>query len=587
MRELHQAVPGGLDLNVADDEAFSPDKLRSSLERLYMTVIIGVMGFFTHLARLRSWREVRRSAAFATVYALAWVFDFLMPLMSTLIITLIVYPPSRDFLFPPAPLALISATTGELQKPKAGVLGSTDSATGTPENMKGEAVEAEASTFVTSIASVALASASGKHPADDPANSSNSAADDPAIAQPPDPTMLASSATDARVSAVGDRGAPTQEKAKAPMENAMWSKMRPLMHGINEVSDGWERFANALSPTPPFRKDIHRLRLAGLVVPLLAVSIFVTSYMFMKGVTFGIGFGFFGDPVIQPGLKLLNRKFPNWQKLLEIRNTILKGVPTNAQLTLTLLRVGEANKSPLPPPPNYQEGPPDEVADMDHNELKANLNADHDDLQSALEIDKSVPHEVNGDDVQASKQKSHGKKAGKLLSAFKKSIKGSVETAMGADHLKAKAGSKPSKQRLGVIPHDRTSHLTGPVVFKCRYNGKRGHVYITTKATIPCIGFSLDKKLGAQDADTSLDKDADTLHPQWSVPIGDIKEMKKMGGLGWKAKLVVGWALEREVADGMEILDREGRSFVVTAMILRDELFNRLVSMGGQKWEAC
>lgn len=54
-------------------------------------------------------------------------------------------------------------------------------------------------------------------------------------------------------------------------------------------------------------------------MPLFGVSLFVTSYMFMKGVTFGIGFGFFGDPVISAGLDWLNRAFPNWQKLLELR----------------------------------------------------------------------------------------------------------------------------------------------------------------------------------------------------------------------------------------------------------------------------
>lgn len=32
--------------------------------------------------------------------------------------------------------------------------------------------------------------------------------------------------------------------------------------------------------------------------------------------------------------------------------------------------------------------------------------------------------------------------------------------------------------------------------------------------------------------------------------------IKKLGGLGWKAKLVVGWALDREVADGIEIVDK-------------------------------
>jgi hypothetical protein len=41
--------------------------------------------------------------------------------------------------------------------------------------------------------------------------------------------------------------------------------------------------------------------------------------MFMKGLTFGVGFGFFGDPVISRGFLWLNRNYPNWQKLLELR----------------------------------------------------------------------------------------------------------------------------------------------------------------------------------------------------------------------------------------------------------------------------
>ena len=59
--------PGGLDLNIADEDEFSPDKLRSNVERLYMTVIIGLIGFGKHIARLRSWREPRRTAAFCAV----------------------------------------------------------------------------------------------------------------------------------------------------------------------------------------------------------------------------------------------------------------------------------------------------------------------------------------------------------------------------------------------------------------------------------------------------------------------------------------------------------------------------------------
>ena len=58
---------GGLDMSIVDEDEFSPDKLRSNVERLYMTVIIGMMGFGKQIARLRSWREPRRTAAFAAV----------------------------------------------------------------------------------------------------------------------------------------------------------------------------------------------------------------------------------------------------------------------------------------------------------------------------------------------------------------------------------------------------------------------------------------------------------------------------------------------------------------------------------------
>lgn len=67
VKEFPYPVPGNLDLNIADEEEFSPDKLRANIERLYMTVIIGLMSFGNHIARLRSWRETRRTAWFCTV----------------------------------------------------------------------------------------------------------------------------------------------------------------------------------------------------------------------------------------------------------------------------------------------------------------------------------------------------------------------------------------------------------------------------------------------------------------------------------------------------------------------------------------
>lgn len=39
VKEIPTAPPGGLDMNIADEEEFSPDKLRSNLERTYMTIV--------------------------------------------------------------------------------------------------------------------------------------------------------------------------------------------------------------------------------------------------------------------------------------------------------------------------------------------------------------------------------------------------------------------------------------------------------------------------------------------------------------------------------------------------------------------
>ncbi|EKM61395.1 uncharacterized protein PHACADRAFT_204565 [Phanerochaete carnosa HHB-10118-sp] len=103
-------VPGLLDMELSENEEFSPDKLRATLERFYMDVIVGVAAFFKHIARLRSWNEPRRTAWFALAYVIAWWFNILMPAFSVTLAVLIVDPPTRRLLFPPAPLSAISAT---------------------------------------------------------------------------------------------------------------------------------------------------------------------------------------------------------------------------------------------------------------------------------------------------------------------------------------------------------------------------------------------------------------------------------------------------------------------------------------------
>ena len=67
VKELTFDAPGNLDLNVADEDEFSPDKLRATAERLYMTVGISMIAFAKHIVRLRSWNETRRTGSFCAV----------------------------------------------------------------------------------------------------------------------------------------------------------------------------------------------------------------------------------------------------------------------------------------------------------------------------------------------------------------------------------------------------------------------------------------------------------------------------------------------------------------------------------------
>lgn len=89
-----------------------------------------------------------------------------------------------------------------------------------------------------------------------------------------------------------------------------------------DIVDDTDRIYSLLSPTAPFPKDTPRLKFAGILVPAVAVALLTSSAIFMKMVTAGVGFGFFGDPLIWRGLDFLNKKVPDWQKYLELRKYV-------------------------------------------------------------------------------------------------------------------------------------------------------------------------------------------------------------------------------------------------------------------------
>jgi hypothetical protein len=50
--------------------------------------------------------------------------------------------------------------------------------------------------------------------------------------------------------------------------------------------------------------------------------------------------------------------------------------------------------------------------------------------------------------------------------------------------------------------------------------------------------------------------------------------------------MIVGWATDREITDGILIIEKNGNQKQLTAIALRDELFNRLITMSNHMWES-
>jgi hypothetical protein len=318
-KKLDEPPQGGIDMNIADKDAFTPDKLRATLERIYLSVGMGGAGFFKHIARIRSWKEYKRTILFFTLYTVGWIFDYLFPIFSALLILLLVSPRSRQILFPHAPLAAISAKTGQARVPKAGHLGS-HSLTGAAESYKGEAAENEASNLVGSVAHMAVSTAIGN---DEKVQNHDVDTDDEegevdskkksdltkVEDDVPDPSIVALGAKDAHSKASNDKNQVKGDASKEPVQSAVWGSAQPLLHTLEDLVDTWERFGNALSPTAPFARHRPRLLIASIFAPVFLLSLFTTPYMVYKGASFGIGFGFFGQPLFD------KMKFSDFKKV--------------------------------------------------------------------------------------------------------------------------------------------------------------------------------------------------------------------------------------------------------------------------------
>lgn len=162
-----------------------------------------------------------------------------------------------------------------------------------------------------------------------------------------------------------------RHETKEPVSCALESlEIFPAIRMLPEFIDTWERLRNALKPDPPFPLHQPRMILASCLLPILIILCLATWDTIMKVLGFLIGLGFFGGPLISPCLGLVDTMSPGWRRFLELRHTVLRGAPTNAQLTIALLRTGERDGNPLRPPPdkNHPSSSPNRCdgQDLDH-----------------------------------------------------------------------------------------------------------------------------------------------------------------------------------------------------------------------------
>lgn len=109
---------------------------------------------------------------------------------------------------------------------------------------------------------------------------------------------------------------------------------------------------SALSPSPVYPHNQAAIKIASLIlVPILLASAIIPAHIWSTIISFSIGIGFFAQPLLIRAAKAFVKLVPDWQERLDLRNSILSGVPTDVQLVMHLLRVSEARYQPIPSPP--------------------------------------------------------------------------------------------------------------------------------------------------------------------------------------------------------------------------------------------
>jgi hypothetical protein len=348
------------------------------------------------------------------------------------------------------------------------------------------------------------------------------------------------------------------------------------------------------------------------------------------------------------GVRYLNARHPRWTEAFDLRHSLLTGVPTDAQLALTLLRIAEAQRAPLPPPPATAPGPGDDpYADEFSRHENSSSDAVHgppNDLADLTTTD-AVNAEYRADqaadaeqqDAAAAEAGDHPSTAartaeagrGVLARALRTSARVAGKTVERARHVKSTVKDHLPGSHAGgatVQPHDddvaevdlaavadaeidtrARPVYDGPNSFAGRHRGHKGQVVLADGALTfrPWSRPTRARALlpgGAALTDNDASTDNADNAPTAALRLADIVDVRKVGGPSTGRELLAGAA-----ADGMEgggaggaghgyggghglpgglaVTDRWGRDEAFTTLERRDELFDRIVAAAPVRWE--
>ncbi|KAL3475826.1 hypothetical protein BJX99DRAFT_259082 [Aspergillus californicus] len=596
-----QAVPGddtrpsGLDLNRSENENLTLSKLQKTIERFYISVIVKANILIEHVNRLRSWKEPRRTGYFGAVYLVAWLCDLLIPVITGTLVAMIFCVPLRYILFPAASETETETETqpsDSQEDPNKPIHRTdTDAINSAPQVHAGEATEAEAANFAQSFT----------EPFQPEVSTLNPGTSD--IAPP--------------IPADGEIG-----KLPAPPKKKTSPAVRVTLTVLSDISDICEKISNLLSPSPPFGLIGARIRVASILISVFLVSINVSSHMIVKGCSLTAGFIFFGDPVLSRAMDFVNRNIPNWKDYLDMQKTLLKGVPTNAQLTLTLLRIGELNSSPLPVPPEsgLAQSGNQSIWQIFRRKPKATIT----DTAAAAEHEIEEEEHGSSNTDQASittegtttaiaKPKAKAKKWLRVFQFARRAIKTAIKGHLALNQAMAITGSGYAKAYAkeglrAILDKNGAAWMLSPslgsslglgtsaCIFEAKFERKRGTAVLdvdsdSAKEIGSPILYFTSKQSGKFDVDDLRIESQKSDAVMFQISLAEIRELKKTEGLGWKGKLIVQLAAgtggnENSVNEGLIIQGLEdSQTYHLTDLRGRNRLFNRLVAGGEQFWE--